>query len=392
MDLLGLTLTLQPTQSFTVPPQYTTELHSWFLDQVRRDDFELSTYMHDGQSEKPFTVSSLTGGELLLQPHAHRLVQAHQTYQWTVTALITDVAEWMQTWSQKLPKEMRLKSGRFTIQNCSIAYPATTYSQLWDTAEKTATQKNPESLCFTFVSPTSFRHYGNHLPLPIPELIFQSYLRRWNHFVDLEFDSREFKQWICEHLVILRHEMRSQKVQAGKQGSVTGFIGSIQFGLTAKAKDHPDYVQLIYALEQLAPYCGTGHKTTFGLGQTRLGWMPLLATPAIAPTVSTVPSKEAIVLSTPSPSAPIPAPPKPTKATLKKRITELSKLFLSTKKRQGGDRARVTSEQWATIVARRETGESLKAIAEDLNLNYETAKKHLARATEKLRELETAKD
>jgi CRISPR-associated endoribonuclease Cas6 len=32
------------------------------------------------------------------------------------------------------------------------------------------------------------------------------------------------------------------------------------------------FEQLFTTLGQFAPYCGTGHKTTFGLGQTRLGW------------------------------------------------------------------------------------------------------------------------
>jgi CRISPR-associated endoribonuclease Cas6 len=394
-DLLGLTLTLQSTTSFTVPSHYTTELHSWFLDQVRRVDFELSSYMHDGQSEKPFTVSSLLGTELLPQSHHQQVVQAHQPYQWTVTALATEVATWMQNWSKALPKEMRLRSGTFTIANCTIAYPATTYAQLWEKAEAISAERNSagtteRTLCFTFLSPTSFRHYGNHLPLPMPDLMFKSYLRRWNHFVDLEFDSHDFKQWVSENVIILRHQLQSSKVQAGKQGSVTGFTGAIQFGLTAKAKNNPDYVQLIYALEQLAPYCGTGHKTTFGLGQTRLGWLPPVQSPLLGRSgslPSTSPRTQVTVTQVIASS-----PTKPTRTTLKKRITELTKLFLSTKKRQGGDRARLTSELWATLIARRETGESLKAIAQDLELNYETAKKHMTRATEKLRQLEDSSE
>ncbi|MFH7028130.1 MAG: hypothetical protein ACHBN1_22685 [Heteroscytonema crispum UTEX LB 1556] len=42
-------------------PQYTIGLHAWFLDQVRSSDPELSAYLHDGESEKPFTISALNG-------------------------------------------------------------------------------------------------------------------------------------------------------------------------------------------------------------------------------------------------------------------------------------------------------------------------------------------
>ena len=39
-----------------------------------------------------------------------------------------------------------------------------------------------------------------------------------------------------------------------------------------------------------------------------------------------------------------------------------------------GDRARKTAETWATILARRERGESLQDIAIDLEMPYETVK------------------
>jgi CRISPR-associated endoribonuclease Cas6 len=59
---------------------------------------------------------------------------------------------------------------------------------------------------------------------------------------------------------------------------------------------------------------------------------------------------------------------------LAERIAELSTLFVAQRKRQGGDRARETAETWATILARREQGDSLQEIAQEMELPYETAK------------------
>jgi CRISPR-associated endoribonuclease Cas6 len=59
---------------------------------------------------------------------------------------------------------------------------------------------------------------------------------------------------------------------------------------------------------------------------------------------------------------------------LAQRIDELSELFLAQRKRQGGSRAQHTAETWATILARREQGDDLSAIAQDMELPYETAK------------------
>jgi CRISPR-associated endoribonuclease Cas6 len=371
-SLLGLTLTLRPTRAFTVAPQYTTGLHSWFLNQVRLSDPDLSQYMHDGQSEKPFTLSGLLNGPLIPQHERRLLLPADQSYQWIITGLNEEVVDWLESWQP--PATVQLQRETLQIEEVAIAYPATTYETLWDTAEaKINAPTTPQDLCFTFLTPTSFRHHGNHLPLPMPDIVFQSYVRRWNCFAHLEVDKNDFKQWVNEHVVIVRHTIQSSKVQAGKQGSVTGFTGSVQFHLTAKAQDEPEYVQMVYALEQLAPYCGTGHKTTFGLGQTRLGWT--LETPSV-----------------PSPVVVISSPKLAPKRSLKKRITELTEQFFATKKRQGGDRAQNSAELWATIVARREAGESIRAIAIDLEMNYETVKKYFTLAQRTLKELDTTRN
>jgi CRISPR-associated endoribonuclease Cas6 len=80
------------------------------------------------------------------------------------------------------------------------------------------------------------------------------------------------------------------------------------------------------------------------------------------------------------------------KRSLKKRITELTEQFFATKKRQGGDRAQNSAELWATIVARREAGESIRAIAIDLEMNYETVKKYFTLAQRTLKELDTTRN
>jgi CRISPR-associated endoribonuclease Cas6 len=341
-ELVGLTLELKPTQELTLAPQYTTELHSWFLDQVRRINPELSAYLHDGQSEKPFTVSSLEGG---IQSQATSLrLPANQIYQWSITALSQPVVNWMQQWLQAPPAEVSLRSGTFQILQWTIAQPATTYTQLLQTPIP-----DPLTLSLSFRSPTSFRRKGSHFPLPVPINVFQSYLRRWNDFSGEEVDQDDFLDWIDESVLVLRHELRSIKVMAGKRGSVTGFTGAVQFGLTTAAHQDTEFVQLFIALGQLAPYCGTGHKTTFGLGQTRLGWL----LPDIA------------------------VEPLSIQELLAQRTAELTALFLSQRQRIGGNRATQTAETWATILARREMGESLQTIAADLEMPYETVKTYI---------------
>jgi CRISPR-associated endoribonuclease Cas6 len=182
--------------------------------------------------------------------------------------------------------------------------------------------------------------------------------------------------------VLLRHNIRSSKVQPGKQGSVTGFMGSIQLGITKKAQYQVDFSHLAHALVAAAPYFGTGHKVTFGLGQTRSGWGEVLFKGNIADegvSRSSLVSGNSVVAKKLQSVVPVGEP-----ATLSievgsvniaERIAELRPIFLASKKRQGGDRAANAALLWATIVARQENGDSLKSISIDLGMPYDSAKK-----------------
>jgi CRISPR-associated endoribonuclease Cas6 len=91
------------------------------------------------------------------------------------------------------------------------------------------------------------------------------------------------------------------------------------------------------------------------LGQTRAGWL--------TEETQAVPSQQSL---------------------LAQRIAELQEQFLSQRKRAGGTRATEIAETWATILARRELGESLMAIATDMEMRYETVKTYAKLARQAL--------
>lgn len=339
-ELIGLVFTLTPEKDGSLYPEYAKGLHAWFLNQVREKDPELSQYLHDGQSEKPFTISRLEGK---MTTNGKQLyLSAQNTYLWYVTALSQPVVIWMQQWLTRLPKVISLHKIALQIKKVTIAHSATTYDKLL----KTSSSKN---LIFSFISPTSFRSKGHHFPLPVPNNLFHSYLRRWNHFAPQKFAPDSFLPWIDENVFIVRHQLESTKVPGGKRGLVTGFVGAIELNLAQASNQNPEYVQLYKALGQLAVYCGTGHKTTFGLGQTRLGWQ-------------VKPSAIATIV---------------TETLLAERINEIFENLMTKQKRIGGERATKVCKTRATIMARQEAGESLKDIAQELEMPYETVKTYV---------------
>ncbi|MBK1986930.1 CRISPR-associated endoribonuclease Cas6 [Sphaerospermopsis aphanizomenoides BCCUSP55] len=349
-ELVGLVFDLEATSTASLYSQYSIGLHAWFLDQVRQYNPELSAYLHDGESEKPFNISALEGQ--LLPTGKQLQLQANQTYRWHVNAISQPVVQFFSQWLTQLPPQLQLRDAPLQIKQVRIAHAPTTYKLL------NAPINKYSDVSLSFVSPTSFRRKGHHFPLPVPINLFHSYLRRWNDFSGMPVEQDAFLEWIDENVIIHQHRLESVKVAAGKRGSVTGFTGAISCGLSKSALANTEFTQLFYALVRLSPYCGTGHKTTFGLGQTRLDW------------VEPEPTTHSEVLTN----------------LLGERIDELTAIFTAQRKRTGGDRTDKIASTWATILARREMGESLQTIAQDLEMPYATVKTYVKLARKALKD------
>ncbi|MEL6229565.1 MAG: CRISPR-associated endoribonuclease Cas6 [Cyanobacteria bacterium J06627_3] len=354
-ELVSLEFVLKPVANTDLYAQYTIGLHAWLLHQIQDIDPELSAYMHDGESEKPFSLTGLDG-KFIPQSQSLQL-QRNKHYRWRVNSLCKPVTQGLATWLRQLPKEIVLKNSPLTIESVNFAHPPTTYAKLLAQG-----QEGEGSVSLSFHSPTSFRRKGHHLPLPWPTNVFHSYLRRWNHFSNKPVNQEDFLDWVDTYVIITQHHMSTDKVAVGKRGSVTGFTGAVTYAIDRRGITEKPFVAMFYALTQLAPYCGTGHKTTFGLGETQLGWHTFQAAPQ-------VPTQQRL---------------------LAERMDELTEIFLSTKKRQGGRRAIDTAETWATILARREMGDPLQEIADDMELAYETTKTYSKLARRAMRELADA--
>jgi CRISPR-associated endoribonuclease Cas6 len=352
-ELVSLVFELEVTDSTALYSQYTIGLHAWFLDQVRQINPTLSAYLHDSESEKPFSISALEGQ--LLPTGKQLQLQANYRYRWQINAISQPVVQFLSQWLTQPPTTLKLRDACLQVKQISIVNPPTTYNQLLQSSI------NHRNINLSFISPTSFRRKGHHFPLPVPFNLFHSYLRRWNDFSGMPIEQEAFLEWIDENVIIHKHHLESVKVAAGKRGSVTGFTGAISLGLTKTALDNIEFTQLFYALVQLAPYCGTGHKTTFGLGQTYLNWV----------------NPESNISSTAITNL------------LPERIEELTTIFTAQRKRIGGERTEKIATTWATILARREMGESLQVIAEDLEIPYTTAKTYVKLARRMLKDTQS---
>ena len=168
-ELVSLEFLLRPQTDCELYSQYTIGLHAWFLQQIQSFDPDLSAYLHDGQSEKAFSISGLNG-QFVSHRQTLRL-QASELYRWRVNALSKEVAQGLLTWLRQLPDTLEIKGAPLAIESVGLVQSATTYSKLLKAAKA-----DSGSVSFSFVSPTSFRRKGQHLPLPWPVNVFPQLL------------------------------------------------------------------------------------------------------------------------------------------------------------------------------------------------------------------------
>jgi len=116
-----------------------------------------------------------------------------------------------------------------------------------------------------FLTPTAFAQDRTFLPLPVPTLMFRSWLERWNHFAPVYLGSDELIGYLGGAIALGYHKIQTHTFRI-HQGQTTGFRGDI----TLKVLGHTDplLANVANLLIHYAPFAGTGIKTRLGMGQT----------------------------------------------------------------------------------------------------------------------------
>lgn len=140
----------------------------------------------------------------------------------------------------------------------------TSYENLYHTL--VAAEPEPVQ-CFDlkFTTPTAFAQQGTHLPLPVPTLMFRSWLERWNHFAPVYLGSDELIGYLQGAIALSRHKLQTHPFRVDK-GQVTGFKGDIT--LKVLRNTEPLLANVANLLVHYAQFASTGVKTRLGMGQT----------------------------------------------------------------------------------------------------------------------------
>ena len=269
---------LIPPEDVTLRPTMGHHAHAAFLSLLRMSSPEKAAEIHATSRQKPFTVSPLIGnGERrgnFLRIRAG--TECWLRFTFLDDALFAPFGEAFLT--QGLPS-IRLGGATFQL---SRLVASGTETKDWsgakiyeDLIESAGTDRQ---LRVRFYSPTAFRELSPRgqktRNQPHIDLVrcYQSWVNKWNAFAPMQIDKQRLLDFVANHAGLTAVESKSRMLDFGKHKAI-GFVGSCayQFFLERQSdgKSNTETLRLANLLADFAFYCGTGYKTTMGMGQTR---------------------------------------------------------------------------------------------------------------------------
>lgn len=243
---LTLTLRVQRALSASAGEQHRA-LNALLYHWLDAAEPSLARFVHEMAEPKPFTVSP-------------RWKQTDGTYQFRMTLLEDQYALYI---SRGMAKEKTVRVGRQILEIGDLRFEECSYAQL---AERATPQTD---VALEFLSPTSFRVNEMDDPLPFPRRVFQSYLTKWNAFSGLAIEPfGAFLEWVEMNVAVARLDLKTDVLRFEKHVQI-GCLGRVQYRVANRPMGDAQLVRALNMLAAYAPFCGTGRKTTQGMGQTK---------------------------------------------------------------------------------------------------------------------------
>jgi len=268
-DVYSVSITLRALTEGVISETHGYQAYALLLSILRMSDQSLAEELHRLDGAKPFTVSPVQGrfgrveGGLKVIPAS--------TYSLRITFLKSDIfAHFLNgalKWGDNAV-DLGLVSFRMEEVNPGFRRDSSTDFQSYQGILNGASAQHQIELQFS--SPTAFRSGGKrNVVFPAAELVFGSYLNRWQAFSPLKLDDT-ISSWF-DRIVVARYRLETHILNFGSYQEV-GFTGRCRYELD---RNTPEEVTLaLNALADFAFYCGTGAKTTMGMGQTKRARSP----------------------------------------------------------------------------------------------------------------------
>ncbi len=262
--LYAVLLKLRADGDAVISPTQGHHAYGLFLTLIRHSSVCMADELHASDSLKPFTISPLQGKFR----RAAKTLKVMDGYEYSIrlTFLKEDVFAYFMDAALKAARlPLRLESAIFHIDHVVLHHEDSPFCRHQSYEEVFAQSQPVSKISLQFLSPTAFRSKGRRNVLfPEASLAFGSYLSKWQHFSPLKVTepTAEF----MERIIVARYKLNTHILHFNSYQE-TGFEGECTFELPVDSDE--DSLKAINALADFAFYCGTGAKTTMGMGQTR---------------------------------------------------------------------------------------------------------------------------
>ena len=237
--------------------------HALFLSLLAQASPGIADQLHEPTPVKPFTVSTLQG-KFQRSGRSLRVAEGSD-YTVRLTFLAEDLfSHFMDAVLKASNRLLRLESATFQIDRLLLSRQDSALCHHQSYEELLSESPADRKIALQFLSPTAFRSGGKRNVLfPDSSLVFGSYLSKWQHYSPRTMDEAISKCW--GSIIVARYRLNTRILHFDSYQE-TGFEGSCHYELPTGL--HEDAVRAINALADFAFYCGTGAKTTMGMGQT----------------------------------------------------------------------------------------------------------------------------
>lgn len=279
-----------------IPSGYLTgkHLHALFLTLVSSVDRELGDRLHEQKPQKAFTLSpvqhfepsilnakfnpntanpktqtsNLKTQNSKLSPHLkwdyHQAIPGDTPCWWRVSllddALFGHLSKlWLNLNPSKPwhlgPADLQITSVLGTPQSTQPWANYCSYGDLYEQASE-----GDRKIPFTLYTPATFRQGKYDSALPTRDCLFNSLLKRWNHYSQTPFEVT------FDCLFPSFFDIRTEVVN-NPEGRWAGCVGRIEYRILGDID--PTTIKQINTLADFALYAGVGRKTPMGMGIVR---------------------------------------------------------------------------------------------------------------------------
>lgn len=242
MSISSATYTLGLISKEGMPRWPGSLLHGAFFRRLRELDEYAARHAHNSQP-RPFTISGLQreGGHL-----SFRLSGLSEPVSSVVGRAFEEGAD--------------LELGSARVRVLRVELESTDYEELYEA--HVPGERTWERISLRFSSPVTFRVGKANMPMPLPRLLWQSWATRWNAFSAVQLGN--FWEWAEENIAPARFRLRSQVARVGG-ATLVGALGECEYRILSPASVEARVAAMLSAYSR---YCGSGQKTTMGLGAT----------------------------------------------------------------------------------------------------------------------------